>query len=198
MPDEKDQQNKSEQPKNPNPSRNEQQRRYRKSKLDATNLMGAFFWITSAFLTSIVLMVTFLPIPATCLGDRGQLTGCTWQIISSNEGITIIVLGILLQAAFSTILFRLRHDVIIHRTGSWIERAINAVGIYWLLCVQLGAGRGVYETVTTFTRTLSQGGTFLWWIGIIAASIGWDLITDAMFKAPGTTSGGTSQQQPRR
>lgn len=168
----------------------------RKGMFDLTNLLGSLSWLASALLTCIAIMVAFLNIPSACLGERGQLAGCVPQIVTSTEGSTVIIGGILVQLLFSAVLFRLRHNTVIHRIGSIIEWVVNGVGIYWLFCVQLGVAPGIYETVSTFTRTIGQRGTFLWWVAFIGLAVGWDLLTDALFKAPAVSGG--SPQSTRR
>jgi len=143
-------------------------------------IYGAIFWVLSALLTAIVLMLIFMKIPPACLGERGQIVACLPQIVSSTEGMIVLVAALIVQGGLSIAIFQFRHNVTAARIGAVIESIINFVGIYWLFCVQFGAAPGVYETVSTFIRTLTAA-TLGWWVFLIALSIAWDWVTNAFF-----------------
>lgn len=157
----------------------------RKPLLDSTNLLGAAVWSMSTVITTIALMLVFVKLPASCMGDRGQLLGsCAIQLFTSIEGIVVGIAAVFMQLLGSAFIWRIPNPVI-KRLGYCVEWLINFVGLYWLFCVQFDIEwfRPVYIQLSTVIKTMTIG-ALLAWTFLIAMSIGWPIVEKALFNAP--------------
>ena len=159
----------------------------RKPLFDGSNLMGAALWLFSALLTSIALMLVFINIPAPCLGERGQFVGCFREIATSVEGISVLSGALFIQMLISLMVNRLRSPIIV-RVGNVLEWLINFIGLYWLVCIQIGAAPGVYAIISPLVQNFTVP-TLLWFTALIIGSIGLDIIVTNSFNAPPAQSG---------
>lgn len=163
-----------------------------KSIFDGTNIAGAFLWLSSALLTAIVFMLVFISVP--CAGSRGEVLGtCLTGVLTSQAGIYTLIGAVLVQFLVSIMIHRLRTPAWV-RIGNAIEWLINFIGFFWLICVELGVAPGVYAQVITFVKNLTVP-TIIWWLVLIALSVGLDMLTNNLFNAPPSGGGNVP---PRR
>lgn len=169
-----------------NQSSNQQKapRAPRKSVFDITNILGALLWLLSAVITAIPLMLIFLRVPQQCLGPRGQFVSmqCAWQVTTSIEGLIVFGTSVILQLIFSAMVWRIKTPITLW-LGRFNEWVLNFVGLYWLLCIQIGAAVPVYTEVSTFLRTFGIE-ALLWWLLLIVSSVGWPFLEKFLFTAP--------------
>jgi hypothetical protein len=166
----------------------------RKPLLHRTNLIALFLWLLSAFLTSIVGMLVFIQLPASCLGQRGELLGpCVVPLITSSQGLTVFLGATVVQFIISSIIAHISSRIML-RIGNAIEALINFIGLFWLFCIQLDMkyAQGMREQVLTLIRNFTVG-TLILWIILCSLSIGWNVLIRYFHEAPAT--GGTSARR---
>lgn len=172
----------------------------RKPILDSTNLWGFVIWASQALLTSFAIASIFLTLPAGCVGSRGEVVSACTKLVATGADYFAIIVGSLVFEMIVTTIANRASSIIVVRFAKVLDWITNAIGWYWLLCVQIGiaSAAGLRDMIQSIARNMTLP-TLAWAAGILILSVGLGIVSDELFKAkPKTSAGSGSSGAPKR